>query len=370
MAEMRTLDAPEVAQPRRIQELDGWRGLSALLVVAVHTVAYVFPHLVQTSWVAYHFVRFAGEYSVRIFFFMSGFVIARLMGLEELSSGKISIRAFYLRRIFRILPAFWLLILVTYRCSAIHWTPIEPRTLLQSALFLGDLRTGGGNTFLGHAWTLAVEEQFYLLLPLFWHVTSPRWRPHLLFCLLGLLLCSSVLSEWGILASLPAPSVFVGFACINVGVLVSVIEPRVHSCLVRLPGWIVLAIALIVFIGLTPHGRVGDSLRALYEPFGLALVVMYTVYRENWVSTLLHSRVLQWLGMVSYSIYLWQQIFTGRSTAYGSPAVATAFHTGLPLLFVVAALSFYGIERPCIRLGQRLSQQWKTQPLSKDLTKS
>jgi peptidoglycan/LPS O-acetylase OafA/YrhL len=346
----------------RIRELDGWRGVSILLVVFVHTMVYVFPHLIQTSRVAYHFTRFAGEYSVRIFFLISGFVIARLFVQEEACTGSISIRGFYARRVLRIIPAYYLLISVTCLLGWLGWTPVDRHTLLQSIFFLRDFKSNDVNWFLAHSWTLAVEEQFYLMFPLFWLFSSPRRRPLILLATLAVFLIWSVLAEWGIFAAIFAPSILVGFACINIGILLAVFEERVRRFTAAMPAWFALLVAGIVFIGVVPHGRFGDSLRGLYEPFGLAFILMYTVSQKSWVSSALKSRAIQWIGMTSYSAYLWQQIFTGRTASYGDPGIARIFHFSLPLLFVVAAISFYWIERPCIRLGRRLSARIPIRP--------
>jgi peptidoglycan/LPS O-acetylase OafA/YrhL len=87
----------------------------------------------------------------------------------------------------------------------------------------------------------------------------------------------------------------------------------------------------------------------------VALLLMHTASQKGWASSALKTRGIQWVGLISYSAYLWQQLFTAPAGFYGSPKAANVFHLSLPLLFPVAAISFYCIERPCTRLGRRLS---------------
>ena len=86
------------------------------------------------------------------------------------------------------------------------------------------------------------------------------------------------------------------------------------------------------------------------EPLCIAWLVGSSMYVKHWATRLLGSVPLQFLGMISYSLYLWQQLFTSRPAAYlDAPWLKFA-----PLMLVAAALSYYWVERPCIRLGKRI----------------
>jgi peptidoglycan/LPS O-acetylase OafA/YrhL len=78
--------------------------------------------------------------------------------------------------------------------------------------------------------------------------------------------------------------------------------------------------------------------------------VLSVLYRDGALNALLRNRVLQFAGMISYSLYLWQEVFTAQGGFY----LAGSWLTVPPLMFVAAALSYYCIERPCIRAGRLL----------------
>ena len=166
-----TADRSKVAPllPSRIPSLDGLRGASILLVVVGHMAATRnFPFAGYFSHVLGHF----GNFGVRFFFVNSRFLITTLLLNEHDKTGRISLRAFYLRRTLRIPPAFW----VCWAAIAIH--------AITGAVVLcrGDLLHAATHTMnyhhvrarqLNHIWSLAVEEQFYLLCPTLLYLFGP-----------------------------------------------------------------------------------------------------------------------------------------------------------------------------------------------------
>src|SRR5207249_7673280 len=100
---------------------------------------------------------------VTVFFVISGFLITGLLMREQGRSGQISLKRFYLRRAFRILPAFYTYILLVMACGALGLVEIKKYDAVWAALFTADYREQPW--VLGHSWSLAVEEQFYLLWP-------------------------------------------------------------------------------------------------------------------------------------------------------------------------------------------------------------
>jgi peptidoglycan/LPS O-acetylase OafA/YrhL len=344
----------------RIRELDGWRGVSILLVLADHAIVFAFSATTQPYKLLSRELKLAGQLGVYIFFVISGFVITRLLIIEERDRGAISLRSFYTRRFFRIIPVFYLFVLVVCCMSWLDWTPVGFKGVLLAALFLRNLRFYGFDWFLGHSWSLAVEEQFYIVLPLFWVMSQPQRRPRLLLAMLGIFLIWSVLFQWGIFTNVLSGAI-IGFACVNAGVLLAVYEERARLVAGRVPSWAVLLVAVFLLTRPVPYSRLTESLYVLFIPFGVGLVLMHTVSREGWASFALKTAGIQWVGLISYSAYLWQQLFTAPAEYYGSLKVANVFHLSLPLLFPVAAISFYCIERRCTRLGRRLSANLSAQ---------
>jgi peptidoglycan/LPS O-acetylase OafA/YrhL len=151
-------------QPKRIPALDGLRGFSIALVVAGHWLE---PRLV--GWER-DMAGTAASLGVRIFFVLSGYLITRLLLQERAQKGSIDLRAFYRRRARRILPAstcFMLTAFVLFR-PQLSWGHA-----LAAAFYVTNFDPGHP-WFLGHLWSLSVEEQFYAI----WPAALKKWRTH------------------------------------------------------------------------------------------------------------------------------------------------------------------------------------------------
>lgn len=133
----------------RIFELDVLRGIAILLVMGVHVPAYPIWSTV-------------GGWGVDLFFVLSGFLISNLLFTEYRATGSIRLRRFFLRRALKLYPSFYLLLAVTLIYCVFWHVPVTPRELLGEAI----LTQNYIGAIWGHTWSLAVEEHFYLFLPL------------------------------------------------------------------------------------------------------------------------------------------------------------------------------------------------------------
>jgi peptidoglycan/LPS O-acetylase OafA/YrhL len=131
----------------RIASLDGLRAVSIVLVIVDHFS----EHLAKPTAL--------GAFGVQIFFVISGFLITTLLLQEEQRTGKISLQAFYRRRIFRIVPAAYVFILAIALVEPVSRSYL-PYTLTFTSSYLHRIQL-----VIGHLWSLSVEEQFYLLWP-------------------------------------------------------------------------------------------------------------------------------------------------------------------------------------------------------------
>jgi len=141
----------------RNQSLDVLRGIAILLVLGRHFN--YFPLWRQAGWIG-----------VDLFFVLSGFLISGLLFQEYKNTGKLDVRRFILRRGLKIWPSYYLLILATMLfyvfIARASEHPFPKHEVAVSALFIGNYFGADGFNFLAHTWSLAVEEHFYLLLPL------------------------------------------------------------------------------------------------------------------------------------------------------------------------------------------------------------
>ena len=161
--------------------IDGWRGISVLCVVIGHYLSYQFPPtgvrpfqaIVHSGdWLEvvknllYRMVVPIGETGVLFFFVISGYLITKLLVSEEERNGRVSLGAFYIRRFFRIMPPFYVYLLTLLVLRSFGFIYLQNDAFVRSAAYVCNLSTFKCSWWLGHTWSLSVEEQFYVGWPL------------------------------------------------------------------------------------------------------------------------------------------------------------------------------------------------------------
>lgn len=319
--------------------LDGFRAYAVGLVILGHAMAYRFADQLE-SWgmIGHQIRRLSGPMAnlgVYLFFAISGYIITSLLLREEKRRGKISLQAFYLRRSFRILPPLVVYLLAVFLLST-NGLITSPVNELPRALFTCNLLEC--EWYIGHTWTLAVEEQFYLIWPVIFLFTAKRIRA--LFSVIGLIGLTSAFAVLGWTIHSNALS----FACITGGVCIA-LQPNWREFLAdRCSPYLWILAGVLAVLG--PF-ILGNWLSGLIMPL-LVLILIFGSYGLSWLHPFLIARPVQWIGAMSYSLYLWQQLFLGREPI--GPVIT------LLMLPCVALLSMYLIERPFIRLSRNLSR--------------
>jgi peptidoglycan/LPS O-acetylase OafA/YrhL len=344
---------PAVAPSRaRLVELDGLRAICVLLVV--------FTHLVFNGYLLRPngFFLMGGPVGVQIFFAISGFIITRMQFDERRIDGRVRLGAFYVRRFFRIIPAYWAYLLVIVVLARFGEVTLTSDALARALCFITNLRSFSLRDywFVGHSWSLSVEEQYYLALPfLLWVVLRGRGARLAVIGVLFVLCCyGNRAGHLGVPLNL---DFLLDFRFILAGVLLALGWAEAEPALARVPGWVVVIVILLLVglefsLSILPHLALVES---PVEPFIIAGVVGWIAVHRAHLSLLRWAPVL-WLGRCSYSIYLWQELFTGPREFYGPHKLATPW-LGLPLLFVCAASSYYLVEKPGNAFGHRLSRR-------------
>lgn len=323
--------------------LDAWRGVAILMVIAHHLL---FFHFEVTNPIIRFLAELSGPWGVRIFFIVSGYLITELLLREEARYGGISIAGFYIRRVFRILPALAVYLFGLALVGALGWFSVVATDLLYGGLFVCNtgLLCGWGSV---HTWTLAIEMQFYLLWPLVFVLLPNNWRAPTLAGLTVLLL---ILSAAQVALARGWIDNAAGVACIALGALCA-LSP---SFLAWIKRWGFVALALWIATGFIfyfsgQYEVAHLAYRAIIPP-GL-LVVIFSAYCIPAFSQWRAVGALAWVGAISYSLYLWQELFLAPPELYGVHSLLTV----VPLMLLVAVASYYGVEQPAIRLGKRLS---------------
>jgi peptidoglycan/LPS O-acetylase OafA/YrhL len=300
-----------------------------------------------------HFFRWTilemyGNFGVRIFFVISGYLITALLLKEQEKTGTISLPHFYVRRALRILPTAYVFMLVAI---ALQWRALSLADMLVALTYTSNY-FHGGNWLLGHLWSLSVEEQFYLLWPLLLLLFFRRRT----WIVIAMLLSGPPLrvlfwALWGQRGlEHPFPVVMDALAA---GCALAMFQPQLkhwdrwlsNHWFLLVPG-LTAVLPLLQFRSNRAYQVVGLTLMHV----GIALSIQHAVrmrYRAlNWGP-------MVWLGTLSYSFYLWQQPFLNR----GSQAWWTAFPQNLVLALLFAVVSYYGVEKPFLGLRER-RREW------------
>lgn len=318
---------------------------------------------------------FNGNRGVSVFFVISGFLITSLLLKEEQVTGKISIRDFYIRRVFRILPPFWVFLAVVALLWELGTIETSWASLGIAFAFLRDFVRGDWWT--GHSWSLSIEEQFYLLWPAALVFLGRRKS---LWTALGLIVAAPairVLSHVLITGKLgPIENVMfhmrvdsLMFGCALAMVYKTQSFARTAERILKWPGMLA-ALGFFLFVS----GYLNYRFQGYYMlPFGYTLeniaisyLLIYFVTKTASVGArLLNTKLLVHVGLISYSLYLWQQLFL---TPLVSASILSKFPFNLAAAFLAAELSWQGVEKPALEVRRRFERARSPRPES-DLDK-
>lgn len=350
----------------RIPSLDGWRALSIVIVLLSHfEFATGFPRELAPAWGR----LFQGDLGVRIFFVISGFLITDLLLVEAERFGRPSLKQFYVRRALRILPIYYLFAAVVLALSAAGLYSDAWSTWLATLTFTRNV-AGRGDSVTVHLWSLAVEEQFYLVWPVTL-VTLALWRrPKLAVVILLVPIVLAPVCRWGVIQMHAGPGLVSrllgGFSValyadsLAVGCLGAYLykyqRHRFSAGLSRpfLAG--ALSAALFVFAWVEwPPSYGAWALVPSVQAVLIMAAIWATIERRIGVGyRLLNAAPVVWLGTLSYSIYVWQQLFLGH---FAGPTLARLAiyerHVWWLTALAVAIVSYYAVERPILILRNR-----------------
>ncbi|WP_323958995.1 acyltransferase family protein [Arthrobacter sp. JZ12] len=353
----------------RNKPLDGLRAIAVSAVVAYHLAPGALP---------------GGFLGVDLFFVLSGYLITALAAEELRTSGRLDLRSFWTRRLRRIVPALVPVVLVTFALVLLFPTGAD-RELRSQAFGAATFSTNwvqvasGGTYFaesepplLLHLWSLAVEEQFYLLWPLLlvllwrlWRVRSGDGLPlPAAFVVLAAAFASAGLMALNFSPAADPSRLYFGTETHGFGLLLGAWSALAGAGTGRLlapaASRVVLPAALLVllafFVVLHDDGAAAYQGGMFAFTAVTALVVAILRHPEGAAAGLLASRPLQWVGRRSYGIYLWHWPWTVLVTGW-LPAEADAWAAAavVPLTLTCAALSWRFLEKPILARGVRTS---------------
>jgi peptidoglycan/LPS O-acetylase OafA/YrhL len=336
--------------PARTDALDGLRALAISLVIALH---YLDSGRIKGSPL-FRSIAAHGGFGVYLFFVLSGFLITQVLLREESATGRLSLKGFYFKRAFRILPPFLAVLFVTYVLNRAGVLYVPTQEFLDCLMMVRNKYYG--SIYLGHFWSLSIEEQFYAFFPLLL-ILVRRWDRRV--AVLTLLILS--LTVWGMFAlraSPPPPPwrtdlnlVWILQGCLLATLRQSKKVSRVldHSAL-QSEGSVFAFLSLLVLsfsLGLQPT----DVWLALGRTILVALLINSLLRPRGRVADrVFGSRPLVFIGKLSFGLYLWQQMFCREPHTFG-------FLNNwmiLAVTFTCAFLSYTLLEKPALRLRNRI----------------
>jgi peptidoglycan/LPS O-acetylase OafA/YrhL len=345
---------------KRVPSLDGLRAISICLVLLSHILLHAQPRNVfETNllWIIGN-----GETGVCAFFVLSGFLITILLLKEKEANGRIRLFDFYLRRIFRILPAFLLYICVVAILARIGIISVPRWQFLRALSFTMDY-VNVKSWWIGHTWSLSLQEQFYFAWPI---VTIFCSRRTLTWIAAGIIVlepfirvADRIFAPWRkdeIFYMLHTRADMLMFGCL----VALLFEERrfieFTDMLFRRHLHVVAAIFLFIISPLIVWNVRGSYFLTVgYTLQGvcISLLLVFAIRRsDSKFGRFLNSPSIVWVGLLSYSLYIWQELFIGFDT----------FSTGrsaLGILFVIptAIASYYLVERPFLKVKHHFEKR-------------
>ena len=314
----------------------------------------------STGWLKPFFeLLHDGNLGVNVFFILSGFLITELLLFEEKKSGRISIRHFYLRRAFRILPAYYFYLIVLFTFQLTGQIKISLPSWLTSITFTKYLNWNV-DWLTSHAWSLSIEEFFYLLWPLaFYFSAKGRLGIALIFSLISpISKFIFLITEWDFLAVNP---LFNRMDAIAIGCILALQKEKVFTGVSAKRKWVITTIFLLFLswrflpwmigkLDITILNHLIDVFYGSIVNILLALIIIFsTRVKDGFWYKFLNSSLMSFLGQISFSLYLWQQfyIFNGNLSINFLPL-------NLVWLFLTAIFSYYFIEQFFLRIRGRV----------------
>ncbi len=325
---------------RHFRGFDGIRALAALMVIAFH-------------FGGARFVFLSGWLGVHLFFVLSGFLITTLLLREEERNGRVSVGNFYIRRVFRIVPAYYVALGATVAyLVAVGQTASAGvfRSLGYYATFLPEFAPA---TYFGHSWTLGIEQKFYLVWPLIGFLLLRRFGRKAGLRLAVLVALAA--------ASLVFPDLLIHYVVIALGAGLAILMNSARGFrLIRvlLVRWVAATmLGVLVTVQLLAgwlSAALGSQVPVIFL-YGLAAALALPGLCAATATTrVLSCAPLRWLGERSYSIYLVQFL---ANIVVSSVLLMSGFGLVKAVLVavvasVIADVIYRAVEAPAIALGR------------------
>ena len=321
----------------RTIELDFLRGIAIIAVMGYHF------HTVATGFrvipiIQYPFTHFGRE-GVNLFFTLSGFLVGGLLLRQYASTGVIDARRFIVRRIFKIWPAYYVLIAFHMVAGRHPLSTFAVQNLTHLQNYLG--------TSISQTWSLAVEEHFYLLLPALLLLFA-RWklRANAILAMLGLICLAVLIGRSIVVANGGLDAAFFQtqyrIDSLLAGVMLAAVywmKPDLYRRLAQKKSMLLAIVGFLVawLAFATRHDALDESIGYTIQSAGYVALIVLMLEHTGAMARMWLFRAIAWVGVYSYGIYLWHSI----AFAPADILIAKTSALGLPALVIWAlALAF------------------------------
>jgi peptidoglycan/LPS O-acetylase OafA/YrhL len=354
----------------RIAELDGLRGVAILIVLTFHYINNQLENASTKFGKIFHGLTSFGWTGVDLFFVLSGFLIGTILIRNR--DSKTFFSTFYIRRIVRIIPNYYLLIALFVVVNAMPYfypdyfltgnkvIPVWAYLLMVHNFFISHLENMG-NESISITWSIAIEEQFYIIFPFLVYFLRVKWLPWILaVAIITAPLIRMQFGNW-----LPA---YVLLICrmdsIAFGAMIAFINHFYSlSDMVKkriVPIAIVLILNFLVCAVLfLKYNDLGVLRNTLIDILFSAMLVFALVYKKSFYSKILSNKVLVWVGTISYSLYLFHNIILGILNHIFS-GQGLEYPHGIPITILALAVSLFcswfiykKLETPFVKIGKK-----------------
>ncbi len=350
--------------PFEIPSLDGLRAVSFLMVFLAHAG---FDRVIP------------GGFGVTVFFFLSGYLITTLLRMEADKRGRVSLKAFYLRRALRILPPFYLVLasaavltLVGVLPGRLLALPVAAQALHYTNYWIAWHGWDGIASGTGVYWSLAVEEHFYLVFPAVYLVLrrarlTGRQQACVLWSACGVVLAWRCILVFAMHAPLDrtylcsdtrVDSILFGCAlAVYKNPMLDVAgPPSAQDAALWLRRLLPLALLALLATFVLRGNVFRETLR--YSLQGIALAPLFVCairWPQTWIFRPLNLRPVRFIGTLTYSLYLLHFVVLSGLEAHTPLPRAGRAVVGLAVALALSWTMWVAIEKPCARLRKRLS---------------
>lgn len=364
--------------PRYFKGLDGLRTLAFLSVFFAHSFYSEVPAIAGNSLVLFlREIGHKGIYGVNFFFVLSGFLITYLLLLEIMDEGKISIRNFYIRRVLRIWPLYYLIVFIGFLIfpfikKMLGGEITGHEHLLYYLFFINNYDTVPDSAVLGVLWSIAIEEQFYLVWPIIFRVVRVQ---NLKYVMVAIIVISSAWrmtpysgyqDTLSCISDMAIGGLGAYWVCFNTRILTFVKSlKRLHVVATYIVG------LTLIYTGILHNEQLKWLERDVFAAFFL-FVILEQIYCHNSFFKIEKIKALTSIGKYTYGLYMLH--FTAIyivARLFKSLVHPALFHTiisetviSLTLSLVLAYLSYTYFEKYFLRQKERFSIQLKKEVAS------